>query len=80
MRNSLHFFGEKVGLNFETISLFTTLYSFVWLKEKQWKYGWNFQVCTTNLKRARKKNLNTNVKNDFQNPSIKPTNSYPMSS
>jgi len=24
---------------FKTISLFTTLYSFVWLKERQWNYG-----------------------------------------
>jgi hypothetical protein len=24
--------------------LFTTLYSFVWLEEKQWNYGWNFQA------------------------------------
>ncbi len=44
MRNCLHFLGGKFGLNFDTISLFTTLYSFVWLKEKQWNYGWKFQV------------------------------------
>jgi hypothetical protein len=33
--NYLHFFLEKLGLNFDTILLFTTLYSFVWLKKKE---------------------------------------------
>ncbi len=69
MTNCLHFFLEKLGLNFDTISLFTTLYSFAWLNENQWNYGWNIQICTMNFKRARKKNLNTNVKKEFQNPS-----------
>jgi len=31
--NCLHFFWEKLALNFNTISLFTNLHSFVWLKE-----------------------------------------------
>jgi hypothetical protein len=44
MRNFLQFLGGKFGLNFDTILLFTTLYSFVWLEEKQWNYGWNFQA------------------------------------
>jgi hypothetical protein len=69
MRNCLHFFLEKLGLNFDTISLFTTLYSFVWLNENQWNYGWNFQICSMNFKKAREENLNTNVKKEFQNPS-----------
>jgi len=46
---------EKLRLNFDTILLFTILYSFVWLKEKKWNFGWNFQICTMNFKSGRKR-------------------------
>jgi hypothetical protein len=55
MKNYLHFFLKKLELKFDTILIFMTLYSFIWLKENQWNFGWNFKVCTMNFKRARKR-------------------------
>ncbi len=56
-----------------------TLYSFVWLKENQWNFGWNFQVCTMNFKWARKKIiLNTNMRKRFSKSFTKPTNFHPI--
>jgi hypothetical protein len=67
MKKKFHFFNENFGLNFDPISLFTTLYSFAWLRNGTmvgiFKYAqW--------ILRGLKKNLNRNVKKDFQNPLV----------
>jgi hypothetical protein len=66
MKNCLHFFNEKLGLNFDPISLFTTLYSFIWLRNGTMVGIFRY---APRILKGLKKYLNTNVKTDFQNPS-----------
>jgi hypothetical protein len=42
----------KLGFSL-TIWLFTTLYSFVWLKERQWNYSFNLYISTMNFKKVK---------------------------